>query len=224
MKPIIQLSQVHYQAPFGQETVSILTGCDLAVSEGSSVAIVGRSGSGKSTLLSLMAGLELPSQGEVWLMGTPLMASDEDARATLRAQRVGFVFQNFQLIAGMTAFENVLLPLELFGGEDAAARARAALTYVGLEQRLHHYPSQLSGGEQQRVAIARAMVSQPKIIFADEPTGNLDEQTATQIQRLLLSLCPQTTLVVVTHDPSFARQCDYAVSLQQGQLQPMVRL
>ncbi len=218
MIPVLELSDVHYETSFAGNGVSILNGCQLFVESGTSLAIVGRSGSGKSTLLSLMAGLDLPTTGEVRLFGRTLNGLSEDQRAQLRAKRVGFVFQQFQLIAGMTALENVMLPLELFGAEDIKARAQAVLRFVELDHREDHYPTSLSGGEQQRVAIARALVCEPEIIFADEPTGNLDETTAGMIQQLLLSLTPKTTLIVVTHDTSFADQCQQQVQLHHGQL------
>jgi len=218
MPPVIELSDVHYEASFAGNSVSILKGCQLLVEAGSSWAIVGRSGSGKSTLLSLMAGLDSPTSGVVSLFGQSLNGLSEDARAALRAQQIGFIFQNFQLIMGMTALENVMLPLELFGATDIQARAEAALGFVELGHRLHHDPRSLSGGEQQRVAIARALVAEPALIFADEPTGNLDETTAEMIQQLLLSLTPKTTLVVVTHDLAFARRCQHQVQLVHGQL------
>lgn len=222
MSPPIELLNVHYTASFAGNSVSILKDCHLLVEAGSSWAIVGRSGSGKSTLLSLMAGLDSPTAGEVRLFGRSLTGLSEDQRAALRARHIGFVFQNFQLITGMTALENVMLPLELFGESNIRARAEDALGFVALSHRLSHYPCSLSGGEQQRVAIARALVSQPALLFADEPTGNLDETTANMIQQFLLSLVPQTTLVVVTHDLNFARQCQHQVQLIKGTLEPVL--
>ncbi len=221
MTPVLELIDVHYEASFAGNPVPILKGCDYFVEAGTSLAIVGRSGSGKSTLLSLMAGLDEQTTGSIRLFGQSLMGMSEDQRAALRAQHIGFVFQNFQLIAGMTALENVMLPLELFGESDIKQRAEAVLGFVELSHRLHHYPSSLSGGEQQRVAIARALVSRPALIFADEPTGNLDETTAQMIQQLLLSLTPKTTLIVVTHDLDFASQCQQRVHLVQGKLVPV---
>ncbi len=221
MSPVLQLDHVHYETSFAGNSISILKGCTLFVEAGASLAIVGRSGSGKSTLLSLMAGLDLPTAGEVKLFGQSLSQLSEDARAALRAKRVGFIFQNFQLIAGMTALENVMLPLELFGEQDSRERAKAALGFVDLAHRVDHYPASLSGGEQQRVAIARALVCDPDIIFADEPTGNLDETTAQMIQQLLLSLTPKTSLIIVTHDLSFAAHCQQQVQLVHGQLEIM---
>jgi putative ABC transport system ATP-binding protein len=198
--------------------VVILKGCDLAVEPGQSLAIVGRSGSGKSTLLALMAGLDSPTEGAVTLLGQSLSGLSEDQRARLRARQVGFVFQNFQLMPGMNALENVMMPLELFGMERPRERAIEALEEVGLGHRLHHAPSALSGGEQQRVAIARALVTRPRILFADEPTGNLDETTGGQVQNLLLALQGQTTLVLVTHDRGFAGRCQRRLDLHDGKL------
>lgn len=199
--------------------MAILKGCQLNVEAYESLAIVGRSGSGKSTLLALMAGLDSPTEGEVHLLGQNLSPMSEDQRARLRAKQVGFVFQNFQLMPGMNALENVMMPLELFGMAQAREKATAALEKVGLSHRLHHTPQALSGGEQQRVAIARAIVTEPKILFADEPTGNLDETTAAQVQQLLFDLQQQTTLILVTHDRQFAKRCQRQVTLTQGLLQ-----
>lgn len=204
----------------GETPLVILTGVSFEVSAGESVAIVGQSGSGKTTLLSLLAGLDLPSAGEVVIDGQSLTGMDEDARAGLRAGRVGFVFQSFQLLAGFTALENVMLPAELAGLRDAPARARAALEQVGLGKRLNHYPHQLSGGEQQRVALARAFAGQPKILFADEPTGNLDTATGEKIIELMFELnrAHGTTLILVTHDPALARRCGRTLTLREGRL------
>ena len=204
----------------GDAALTILSAVSLNILAGESVAIVGRSGSGKTTLLSLLAGLDQPSSGEILLDGQSLAALDEDARAGLRAGRVGFVFQSFQLLAGFTALENVMLPAELAGLSDAAARARSALERVGLGKRLGHYPHQLSGGEQQRVAIARAYSGSPKILFADEPTGNLDSATGAQIIDLLFELnrSEGTTLVLVTHDTQLARRCGRMLTLREGRL------
>lgn len=201
------------------DEIAILKGCDLLVESNESLAIVGRSGSGKSTLLALMAGLDTPSSGSIDLLGQNLNQLNEDQRAQLRALDVGFVFQNFQLMPGMNALENVMMPLELFGVDNARERAQNALEKVGLAHRLTHTPRALSGGEQQRVAIARAIVTEPKILFADEPTGNLDETTAQQVQQLLFDLQQHTTLILVTHDRSFAQLCQRQVTLQNGQLE-----
>jgi putative ABC transport system ATP-binding protein len=200
--------------------LSILDGLSLRIGAGETVAIVGASGSGKTTLLSLLAGLDLPTSGELRLAGQSMTGLDEDGRASLRAGRVGFVFQSFQLLAGMTALENVMLPAELAGHADAEARARATLEQVGLGQRLGHYPYQLSGGEQQRVAIARAFAAEPQILFADEPTGNLDLATGARIVDLLFELNRSrgTTLVLVTHDATLARRCQRVLTLREGRL------
>ena len=200
--------------------VRILDGVDLTVDEGDSVAIVGASGSGKTTLLGLLAGLDLPTRGSIELAEQRLDALDEEARAALRARDVGFVFQSFHLLPSLTAEENVALPLELAGREDAS-RVREVLHAVGLEPRRRHYPRQLSGGEQQRVALARAFVGRPRILFADEPTGNLDQATGQHVSELLFELNRRsgTTLVLVTHDLSLARRCRHVYRLDGGRLQ-----
>jgi len=219
---IIELRDVHYQIPSEDQPLTILKACELRVQPHECLAIVGRSGSGKSTLLSLMAGLDLATAGEIELLGHTLNHQSEDQRAKVRAQQVGFIFQNFQLMPSMTALENILMPLELFQIENAKQKALDALELVGLQHRTHHRPAELSGGEQQRVAIARAFVTQPKILFADEPTGNLDEETAEQIQSMLFQLNKNnhTTLILVTHDLDFAQKCDRVVQLVHGQLHP----
>jgi len=190
----------------------------LSVAACESIAIVGPSGAGKSTLLALLAGLDVPTSGEVWLAGTNLSQLDEDHRARLRAQRVGFVFQSFHLVPSLTAAENVMLPLELAGRRDARAAAADMLARVGLASRLGHYPRQLSGGEQQRVALARASVGAPAVLFADEPTGNLDTVTGTRIAQLLFELNTgsQTTLVLVTHDRMLAARCGRVLTMDAG--------
>jgi len=191
----------------------------MTVHEGESVAIVGASGSGKTTLLGLLAGLDLPSRGDIALAGASLGALDEEARAQLRAREVGFVFQSFHLLPALTAEENIALPLELAGREDAA-RVREVLAQVGLDHRARHYPRQLSGGEQQRVALARAFVARPRILFADEPTGSLDQATGQQISDLLFALnaTSDTTLVLVTHDLRLAQRCERIYRLDGGRL------
>lgn len=201
--------------------LQILSDVSLSIQRGSSVAIVGTSGSGKSTLLSLLAGLDLPSSGEVLLAGQSLTALDEDQRAALRGMEVGFVFQSFQLLDSLNAVENVMLPLELAGRRDARQHATELLERVGLKARISHYPQQLSGGEQQRVAIARAFASEPAILFADEPTGNLDAATGQKITDLLFDLNREhgTTLILVTHDERLAARCERALHMQAGQLQ-----
>ncbi|MCB1642087.1 MAG: ABC transporter ATP-binding protein [Xanthomonadales bacterium] len=204
----------------GEQRLDILQDVDLQIDPGQTVAIVGASGSGKSTLLGLLAGLDRPTRGEVWLQDQALSTLSEDALAALRAERVGFVFQSFQLLAGMTALENAMLPLELAGRGDAEAQARQWLTRVGLGQRLQHTPRQLSGGEQQRVAMARAFVTRPAVLFADEPTGNLDRATGKQVADLLFELNREagTTLVLVTHDEHLAQRCERVLTLAEGRL------
>lgn len=192
----------------------------MEIAAGESVAIVGASGAGKSTLLALLAGLDTPSSGEVWLAGQDLTRLDEDGRARLRAQRVGFVFQAFHLIPSLTAVENVMLPLELAGRRDARRAALETLARVGLQARTAHYPRQLSGGEQQRVAIARAFVTRPAVLFADEPTGNLDAGTGERIIELLfeLNVAERTTLVLVTHERALASRCDRVLHMDAGRV------
>lgn len=205
-------------SPEGELT--ILADVTFDIARGESAAIVGPSGAGKSTLLALLAGLDEPTSGKVWLNGTELTALDEDGRAGLRNREVGFIFQSFHLLPSLTAIENVMLPLELSATPDADAQARAALTEVGLDHRLRHYPRQLSGGEKQRVAIARAFVSQPSLLFADEPTGNLDNKTGERILQLLFQLnaAAGTTLVLVTHDLEAADRCSRRLELAGGKL------
>jgi len=207
-------------SPEGQLT--ILHQVTLEIAGGETVAIVGQSGAGKSTLLALLAGLDEASEGEVWLDGVALSGLDEDGRAAQRAGRVGFVFQSFHLIPSLTAHENVMLPLELAGVADAVARADEVLEQVGLAPRRRHYPRQLSGGEKQRVAIARAFVTHPRILFADEPTGNLDTRTGARIMDLLFALNKAlgTTLVLVTHDLALASRCDRIMNIEDGRLLP----
>ena len=204
----------------GETPLTILDDVSFEVEPGASVAIVGASGSGKTTLLGLMAGLDRPTSGEVWLDGEGLSVLDEDARAALRQRLLGFVFQSFQLLPALTALENVMLPLELAGAADADARARTWLERVGLGRRGHHYPRQLSGGEQQRVAIARAFAGEPKLLMADEPTGNLDGATGIEVAELMFRLNREhgTTLVLVTHDLTLAGRCGRRLSLAAGKL------
>jgi putative ABC transport system ATP-binding protein len=205
-------------SPEGELT--ILDDLSLDIAYGETVAIVGPSGAGKSTLLALLAGLDEPSSGRIWLKNTEITALDEDGRASLRNREVGFVFQSFHLLQSLTAEENVMLPLELNATANARTRAREALTDVGLDQRLGHYPRQLSGGEQQRVAIARAFVTKPVLLFADEPTGNLDNKTGAHILELLFELnhASNTTLVLVTHDLQAAGRCRSIAELAAGRL------
>jgi len=209
----------------GPETLRILAGIDLELEAGEFVAILGPSGSGKTTLLGLLAGLDRPSAGEVWLDGRRIDGLGEDELAHLRRGRVGFVFQSFQLLPNLTALENVALPLELVGIDDADARARRLLGEVGLGERLTHYPTQLSGGEQQRVALARAFSAEPKVLFADEPTGNLDADTGQRVLALLADLRARhgTTLVLVTHDPDVAARADRRVYLRGGVIERVER-
>ncbi|WP_407522437.1 ABC transporter ATP-binding protein [Methylobacterium oryzisoli] len=216
--PAIALDGVDLSLGRGAARVHILKGISLAVAAGEAVGLVGPSGSGKSTLLMTMAGLERPDAGRVVVDGTDLAGLDEDALARFRGRRIGIVFQSFHLVPTMTALENVALPLELADLPDAHERAERELAAVGLGHRLHHYPAQLSGGEQQRVAIARAVAPDPAILVADEPTGNLDEATGGQIVDLLFALKRDrgATLVLVTHDPGLARLCDRTVRLRSG--------
>jgi putative ABC transport system ATP-binding protein len=217
---IIQLEGIELSLGQGAARVDVLKGVSLAVEAGEAVGLVGHSGSGKSTLLMVMAGLERPDRGRVLLDGHDLGALSEDALAKVRGRRVGVVFQSFHLLPTMTALENVALPLELAGRAGATGRAADELRAVGLGERLHHYPAQLSGGEQQRVAIARALAPDPAILVADEPTGNLDEATGREITDLLLGLKRErdATLILVTHDATLARRCDRIVSLRAGRI------
>jgi putative ABC transport system ATP-binding protein len=204
----------------GEAPLTILDDVGFEITAGESVAIVGASGSGKTTLLGLLAGLDRPSDGDVWLDGIALSTLDEDARAALRQRLLGFVFQSFQLLPALTALENVMLPLELAGASDAVARAASWLDRVGLARRRTHYPKQLSGGEQQRVAIARAFAGEPKLLMADEPTGNLDNASGVEVAELMFRLNRErgTTLLVVTHDLALAARCARRVSLSAGRL------
>lgn len=218
---IVRVERLGKQVVSPEGPLVILDDISFGIVRGDSVAVVGASGSGKSTLLGLLAGLDVPSRGRIWLAGTELGSLDEDGRALLRAQRVGFVFQSFQLLTGLTALENVMLPLELAGQPDARRLALELLERVGLRPRARHYPAQLSGGEQQRVAIARAFAGNPDVLFADEPTGNLDQKTGHRIIELLFALNREqgTTLVLVTHDPELAAYCDRILELDDGRLQ-----
>ena len=200
--------------------IRLFSDLNLQIGHGETVAILGASGCGKSTLLGLLAGLDVPTEGKVYIGATELTALGEDARAAVRGRQLGFVFQAFHLLNGLTALENVLLPLELAGAADPVPRALEVLRQVGLEARVDHYPRQLSGGEQQRVAIARAFVMRPRLLLADEPTGNLDRATGHRIQDLLFDLNRDsgTTLVLVTHDPELAQRCDRVLTLDDGRL------
>jgi len=201
-------------------SLTILSEVSFSIAAGETVAVVGPSGAGKSTLLALLAGLDLPTQGYVVLNGVNLGELDEDGRARVRAESVGFVFQSFHLVPSLNALENVMLPLELAGHEDARQASRAIIERVGLKERWSHYPAQLSGGEKQRVAIARAFATEPAVLFADEPTGNLDTRTGETIMELMFELNRKssTTLVLVTHDNSLAERCDRVLSLDAGKL------
>jgi len=219
--PIVKSVGLSKIVPSGTETLAILQDIDLEVMPGEAVAVVGASGSGKSTLLGLLAGLDVPSAGKVFLDGHDLFGLDEDGRAMLRARLLGFVFQSFQLLPALSARENVMLPLELAGNSGAAALASAMLKRVGLGERLGHYPKHLSGGEQQRVALARAFVMQPKLLLADEPTGNLDAATGGGVIDLIFELNAErgTTLVLVTHDEMLAHRCTRQIRLAGGRIE-----
>ncbi|PHS62639.1 MAG: ABC transporter [Thalassobium sp.] len=219
----LRIQQLGKVVDTGAQRLTILQAVNIEIKSGESVAIVGASGSGKSTLLGIMAGLDLPTTGSVELLGHELGTLDEDQRAAVRAEGVSFVFQNFQLLPGLTALENVMLPLEIRGVRNARDEARQLLTQVGLGERQLHYPTQLSGGEQQRVAIARAFAGKPAILFADEPTGNLDSKTGAQIEDLLFELnqAGGTTLVLVTHDERLAQRCQRRVHMNAGRLEAL---
>lgn len=218
--PVIHFDNVHLSLNSGAGTVDILRGINLSVDEGEAVGLIGPSGSGKSTMLMVMAGLECVSSGTVRVAGHDLGAMSEDQLAAFRRDHTGIVFQSFHLIATMTALENVAVPLELAGRRDAFARAREALESVGLSHRVRHYPGQLSGGEQQRVALARAVAAKPRILLADEPTGNLDGATGEQIIQLMFALQADTgaTLLLITHDASLAARCGRVVHLNDGKV------
>ena len=219
-EPIIAVENVTKRVADATGTLTILHEVDFRLVARESVAIVGASGSGKSTLLGIIAGLDVPSSGTVRLAGTDLFSLDEDARAALRAEHVGFVFQSFQLLANLTALENVMLPLELKGAPDARAKALEMLQRVGLGERLAHYPRLMSGGEQQRVALARAFVTRPALLLADEPTGSLDFATGARVMDLMFELNREagTTLVLVTHDREIAARCERQLRMEAGRL------
>jgi putative ABC transport system ATP-binding protein len=222
MDTVLAVEGVGKQVSSPEGTLTILEQVSFAIARGETVAVVGASGAGKSTLLALLAGLDTPTSGQVRLAGNELTALDEDGRAAVRAKHVGFVFQSFHLVPSLTALENVMLPLELRRRPDARAAATEVLGRVGLAGRVGHYPRQLSGGEQQRVAIARAFVTQPDVLFADEPTGNLDTVTGDRIMDLLFGLNTesQTTLVLVTHDRALAARCGRVIRLDAGRVVP----
>ncbi|MDO9281882.1 MAG: ABC transporter ATP-binding protein [Methylotenera sp.] len=221
--PIIQAHDLYYEIINHDNQLRILQGLNLSIATGEQVAIIGSSGSGKSTLLSLLAGLDVPTGGNVQIKGSLFSGLDEDGRATIRAKTMGFVFQSFQLLPSLTALENVMLPLQLKSHPQAKALSLEALDKVGLSQRLQHYPKQLSGGEQQRVALARAFATEPEILFADEPTGNLDNATGQMIIELLFKMNKEggTTLVLVTHDIQLANRCQRQLHLQNGRLEEL---
>jgi len=218
--PVLAAEKVTKEVISPEGTLTILDNVDLRIAPADTVAIVGASGAGKSTLLALLAGLDTPTSGKILLNGVDLTTLDEDGRAAVRAQHVGFVFQSFHLLPSLTAIENVMLPLELAGRSDARALAEEALAQVRLTERKKHYPRQLSGGEQQRVAIARAFVGRPAVLFADEPTGNLDAATGERIIQLLFELnsAKHTTLVIVTHDDAIAERCQRIVRIDAGRI------
>ncbi|HMV11452.1 MAG TPA: ABC transporter ATP-binding protein [Nitrosomonas sp.] len=217
---IVQATALNKTVALGDKPLIILQDINLQVNAGESVAIVGASGSGKSTLLGLLAGLDVPTSGQVFLDTEAIFLLDEDQRAALRSRLLGFMFQSFQLLPALTAMENVMLPIELSGLKSAKQLAQALLERVGLGARLDHYPRQLSGGEQQRVAIARAFVTQPKLLFADEPTGNLDSETGKQIIELMFELNQEkgTTLILVTHDEDLSNRCDRKIKMVAGRI------
>jgi putative ABC transport system ATP-binding protein len=219
--PRIEIRQLTRKLPSGDRELTILDQIDLTIHPGEFTAVLGPSGSGKSTLLALMAGLDRPTSGEIRIDGTPIQAMSEDQLALLRRHKIGFVFQSFQLLGNLTARENVLLPIELLGQPDPVGRANELLAAVGLADRGHHYPSQLSGGEQQRVALARAFAARPPILLADEPTGNLDGATGRRILEILSELRRRegTTLVLVTHDPAVAALADRQIHLRDGRVE-----
>jgi len=218
---VLQANGISKQVSSPEGSLTILSAVSFQIFAGESVAVVGPSGAGKSTLLALLAGLDLPSDGHVVLKGANLSELTEDGRAGVRAESVGFVFQSFHLVPSLNALENVMLPLELAGHDDARSAARKIIEQVGLADRWSHYPSQLSGGEKQRVAIARAFATEPAVLFADEPTGNLDSRTGANIMELMFELNrnSSTTLILVTHDKSLAQRCDRVIALDAGRLE-----
>ena len=219
-EPVLKAEKITKQVSSPEGTLTILAEVDVSIAAGETVALIGSSGAGKSTLLALLAGLDEPSSGRVWLNKSEITSLDEDGRAAVRARHVGFVFQSFHLVPSLTAIENVMLPLELAGLPNARAAADEVLAKVNLTARRQHYPRQLSGGEQQRVAIARAFVTRPAVLFADEPTGNLDSQTGERIMNLLFELNrdTKTTLIIVTHDQSIAQRCGRIIRIEAGRV------
>ncbi|MFC4220640.1 ABC transporter ATP-binding protein [Flagellimonas marina] len=221
MSKILKVQNLHKTYRSGEHDLNVLNDVSFEVERGETFAIVGPSGSGKTTLLGLCAGLDISNEGNIWLCGENLAELDEDGRARLRNENIGFVFQDFQLLPTLTALENVIVPLELQGIKKAAVHGRELLAKVGLEDRDSHYPSQLSGGEQQRVALARAFANKPSILFADEPTGNLDDETGAKIEKLLFELNKEqgTALVIVTHDLELAQKTDKSIRLRSGKIE-----
>ncbi len=223
-RPIVRVQGLNKRVMSPEGELVLLDALTLEIGRGETVAIVGASGSGKSTLLGILAGLDLPTEGKVWLDDHALFLLDEDRRAALRQAMVGFIFQSFQLLPNLTALENVMLPLELGNATHIDSQAREMLARVGLAERLHHYPKQLSGGEQQRVAIARAFVVKPKVLFADEPTGNLDHTTGERVIELLFEMNREegATIILVTHDETLAQRCNRTLRLDAGVLVPAI--
>ena len=219
--PLLQAKNITKEVNSPESVLTIVSDINLSVNKGQAISIVGPSGSGKTTLLAILAGLDLPSKGQVWLADQEITSMDEDARAQIRGEKVGFVFQSFHLLPRLSAVDNVMLPLEIKGDRQAREKALKALTRVGLKKRASHLPNQLSGGEKQRVAIARAFVTRPAILFADEPTGNLDKASTQSVGELLFSINQEsdTTLILVTHDPELAGRCELIHQLDEGQIQ-----
>ncbi|WP_318312776.1 ABC transporter ATP-binding protein [Flagellimonas crocea] len=224
MSKILKVQQLSKTYRSGEHDLHVLNNVSFEVESGQTFAIVGPSGSGKTTLLGLCAGLDTTDEGEIWLCGENLFKLDEDGRARLRNQKVGFVFQDFQLLPTLTALENIIVPLELRGVKKAMDQGKELLSKVGLQDRAGHYPSQLSGGEQQRIALARAFANKPSILFADEPTGNLDDETGTKIENLLFELNKEqgTALVIVTHDLELAQKTDKSIRLRSGKIEKTI--
>ncbi len=219
--PLLQAKNITKEVNSPEGVLTIVSDINLSVNKGQAISIVGPSGSGKTTLLAILAGLDLPSKGQVWLADQEITSMDEDARAQIRGEKVGFVFQSFHLLPRLSAVDNVMLPLEIKGDRQAREKALKALTRVGLNKRASHLPNQLSGGEKQRVAIARAFVTRPAILFADEPTGNLDKASTQSVGELLFSINQEsdTTLILVTHDPELAGRCELIHRLDEGRIQ-----
>ncbi len=219
--PLLQAKNITKEVNSPEGVLTIVSDINLSVNKGQAISIVGPSGSGKTTLLAILAGLDLPSKGQVWLADQEITSMDEDARAQIRGEKVGFVFQSFHLLPRLSAVDNVMLPLEIKGDRQAREKALKALTRVGLKKRASHLPNQLSGGEKQRVAIARAFVTRPAILFADEATGNLDKASTQSVGELLFSINQEsdTTLILVTHDPELAGRCELIHQLDEGRIQ-----